>query len=156
MHRLFRYKKCVRFDSHDFVKESLRFFNFVETFINWVMIICTNRKACIITGIGKTGPTFSLERGNAQVDVISPFLFNICYQILLLKIELSLQIESIGLPEVHTEEPDLNGATNRVSHRSKKVFAFADDYNILAAYNPETITEIVNVLTDFGQISGLE
>jgi exonuclease III len=149
-------KKAFDSISHDFVKEAMRFFNFGEKFINWVMTICTNRKACIITGIGKTGPTFSLERGNAQGDVISPFLFNICYQILLLKIELSLQIESINLPQVHIEDRDLKGATNRVSHRSKKVFAFADDCNILSAYNPETITEIVNVLTEFGQISGLE
>jgi hypothetical protein len=43
-----------------------------------------------------------------------------------------------------------------VSHRSKKVFAFADDCNILAAFKPETIREIVRVLNDFGKISGLE
>jgi exonuclease III len=149
-------KKAFDSISHDFIKQALRFFNFGEKFISWVMTICTNRKACIITGTGKTGPTFDLERGNAQGDVISPFLFNICYQVLLLKIELSLQIESIGLPNVQLEDGDLIGAANVVSHRSKKVFAFADDCNILAACKPETIREIVRVLNDFGKISGLE
>jgi Reverse transcriptase (RNA-dependent DNA polymerase) len=149
-------KKAFDSISHDFIKESLRFFNFGEKIIGWIMTICTNRKACIITGTGKNGPTFDLERGNAQGDVISPFLFNICYQILLLKIELNLQIESIGLPCVQLDEAELVGVENRVSHRSKKVFAFADDCNILAALKPETIREIVNVLKEFGKISGLE
>jgi hypothetical protein len=57
--------------------------------------LCTSREACIILDVNKTGKNFKLEHGNAQGDIISPFLFNICYQILILKIETSLQIKSI-------------------------------------------------------------
>jgi exonuclease III len=148
-------KKAFDSISHDFMVKALRFFNFGEKFIGWIKTICTNRKACIILDSGGTGKQFTLERGNAQGDVISPFIFNICYQVLLFKIEFNLQIESIGLPQVLLEDPDLVGAVNRVSYRSKKVFTFADDCNILAAYKPETIREIINVLDNFGKISGL-
>jgi Reverse transcriptase (RNA-dependent DNA polymerase)/zinc-binding in reverse transcriptase len=122
------------------------------------MTICTNRKACIILENGSFGENFNLERGNAQGDVISPFLFNICYQILLLKIEFNLQIEKIDLPAVTIEEEGqvLIGAVSSVSYRSKKVFAFADDCNILTSLNPESIIEITRVLNNFGAISGLE
>jgi Reverse transcriptase (RNA-dependent DNA polymerase) len=105
----------------------------------------------------KIGENFILERGNGQGDVISPFLFNICYQILLLKIEFNLQIEHIDIPVeiVEEEGQGLIGAVSSVSYRSKKVFAFADDCNILTSLKPESIIEITRVLDNFGAISGL-
>jgi exonuclease III len=147
-------KKAFDSISHNYMVESLRFFNFGEKFIGWVKTICTNRKACIILNTG-TGNTFDLERGNAQGDVISPFIFNICYQILLFKIEFNLQIEQIIVPDTDQYRQDPEGAPEPVSHITKKVYAFADDCNILAALTPETLREIKNVLTDFGVISGL-
>jgi predicted nucleotide-binding protein (sugar kinase/HSP70/actin superfamily) len=51
------------------------------------MIISTNRAACIELTKNKNTGCFELGRGNAQGDVVSPFLFNIGYQILLLKLE---------------------------------------------------------------------
>jgi Reverse transcriptase (RNA-dependent DNA polymerase) len=148
-------KKAFDSISHDFMVHALKFFNFGDKFIGWIKAICTNRKACIILDSGGTGKQFKLERGNAQGDVISPFIFNICYQVLLLKIEFNLQIESIGLPQSVIGDTDLVGAVNRVSYRTKKVFTFADDCNILAAYKSETTKEILTVLENFGKISGL-
>ena len=54
-------------------------------------MISTNRRACIILENGLLGEIFELERGNAQGDTISPFLFNLGYQILLFKINFDLQ-----------------------------------------------------------------
>ena len=54
-------------------------------------MISTNRRACIILENGLWGEIFELERGNAQGDTISPFLFNLGYQILLFKINFDLQ-----------------------------------------------------------------
>jgi hypothetical protein len=65
---------------------------------NWIKTICTGRMARIIIGPGKLSNLFNLERGNAQGDVISPFIFNICYQLLILKLELDLQITKLDLP----------------------------------------------------------
>ncbi len=48
---------------------------------------------------------FDLERGNAQGDTTSPYIFNIGYQILIFKINYDLQIA--GIIETPTVPPDL-------------------------------------------------
>jgi exonuclease III len=153
-------KKAFDSLSHDFVKRALKFFNFGDRIISWILTISTNRTASIILNNGNLGTPFNLERGNAQGDVISPFLFNICYQVLLLKLECDLQIKSIDLPEADIRDPvqfrsNLSGATLSVSHRAKKVFAFADDCNILCILEKNSIEQICKVLRDFESISGL-
>jgi Reverse transcriptase (RNA-dependent DNA polymerase) len=148
-------KKAFDSLSHKFMIESLKFFNFGERIIKWITTICTNRKACIILSTGKMGRSFELERGNAQGDVISPIIFNICYQVLILKLELTLQIEKIDLPVPTTEGLELIGAENRVSYRGKKVFAFADDCNLLTSLSDQNIAAIVSILNEYGNISGL-
>jgi hypothetical protein len=96
--------------------------------IAWIKLLCTNRRACIILGIEKLGSVFNLERGNAQGDVISPFLFNICYQIVLLKLELDLQIkDGLDLPVPVPVVPNFTGAGEDqlpVRYIAKRVFAF--------------------------------
>jgi hypothetical protein len=149
-------KKAFDSLSHNFISNALSFFNFGDRFIGWIMTICTNRKSCIIMDGNRTGKFFSLNRGNAQGDVISPYIFNICYQILLLKIELSLQINKLDLPE--PEIPDAAGyigAELRVSHRSEKVFAFADNCNVLTTADTENLKNLIDILDIFGDISGL-
>jgi hypothetical protein len=115
--------------------------------------------------INKLGKSFKLERGNAQGDTISPFLFNICYQILILKIETSLQINSVfencnqradPVPEAGdlNQGPELQQAP--VSYLPRKVFAFADDCNVLMRLQQQGLTEITQILDNFSKISGLE
>jgi Reverse transcriptase (RNA-dependent DNA polymerase) len=142
------------------VKHALRFFNFGDRLISWILTVCADRSASIIFNDGKLGPPINLERGNAQGDVISPFIFNICYQVLLLKLECDLQIKSIDLPEADIQDPDqfrntLSGATLSVSYRAKKIFAFADDCNILCLLDKISIEKICTILRDFEIISGL-
>jgi hypothetical protein len=76
---------------------------------------------------------------------------------LLIKIELSLQIKKLDLPEPAL--PDLAagliGAEARISYRSKKVFAFADDCNILTTADADNLANLVEILDIFGKISGL-
>jgi exonuclease III len=149
-------KKAFDSISHEFIRHTLKFFNFGENLIKWIFTICTGRKACLILDNGGTGKSFNLERGNAQGDVISPFLFNICYQILILKIECDLQIKKLDLP-VEVEVPDqVLGAVSTVSHRAKKAFAFADDCNIITVPEKDNLAYIISILNEFGAISGLE
>jgi hypothetical protein len=149
----------------------LTFFNFGEKIIKWILAICTGRQACIIFSDSQTGKPFNLERGNAQGDVISPFIFNICYQILIFKLELNLQIEKLDiLPEetqngLNPENPDpripnipdnnIPVDPNPVSYTTKKVFAFADDCNVLTTDNRQSIAEIMDAVEQFGIMSGL-
>jgi hypothetical protein len=122
------------------MRKSLEFFNFGENIIKWINTICTGRKATIIFGPGRLGPIFNLERGNAQGDVISPFIFNICYQILILKLD--LQITKLDIPDPEPREEEYVGVTLPEGHRTKKVFVFADDCNILTSLDSHNLERI--------------
>jgi hypothetical protein len=68
-------KKAFDSLSHNFMGHALKFFNIGDRFIGWIKTICTNWKSCIILTANATSRSFSLDRGNAQGDVISPYIF---------------------------------------------------------------------------------
>jgi Reverse transcriptase (RNA-dependent DNA polymerase) len=137
------------------MEQSLKFFNFGDTFIRWVKLLCTNREACIIFNENKLGKNFKLERGNAQGDTISPFLFNICYQILLFKLEYDLQIKNLGTTDPVPAAP-VHPCAIPVSNYAKKVFTFADNCNIACRRDEGSINHLKTILVDFARISGIE
>jgi len=104
---------------------------------------------------------FDLERGNAQGDTISPFLFNLGYQILLFKLELSLQIEGILSEFAALVEPaqDIvflpHGNAQQVIVQDPKAFALADDCSLLLKLDPDNLRRVIEVLNNFENISGL-
>jgi hypothetical protein len=71
------------------------FFNFGPNIKKWLILLGTNRQACIILEDELCTDYFDLERGNAQGDNISLFSFNLYYQILLFKLQYDLQIAHI-------------------------------------------------------------
>ncbi len=100
-----------------------------------------------------------MERGTAQGDTISPYLFNIGYQILLFKLNFDLQIE--GFLEPPAVPPDVDppnhlplDATVRILNR--RAYAFADDANIFTKLNRNTLLRVKHLLEEFGKLSGLE
>ncbi len=117
-------------------------------------MIGTNRCACIILNIEQYSNFFDLERGNAQGDTVSPYIFNLGFQILLFKINYDLQIE--GILEVSTVPPELPPLSCEVSTRPYKVFAFADDANMLVKLEVNTLNRLLKIIDDFGRLSGLE
>ena len=139
--------------SHTFLNSVLEFFNFGENFRKWVKVLATNRTACIILNDSKMSRIFRLERGNAQGDTISPFLFILCYQILLFKIEYDLQI--IGLIEEPVIPASLPPIPVQVPLRTGRIYAYADDGNILIRMDLDSLSRIKDILNDYGNISGL-
>jgi len=135
--------------SHNFLENALKFYGFGENFIKWIKLIATGRSACIILPGNKLSRNFMLEQGNAQGDTISPFLFNLCYQLLIFKLEFDVQIEGIDPWQLgeEAEEANLPG--------SRRVFAFADDGNIIIKLTLGNIIRVRDILRDFGTISGL-
>jgi hypothetical protein len=97
---------------------------------------------------------FDLDRGNAQGDTISPFIFNLCYQILLFKLQYDLQIDSIApeipLPASHPPLPET------VSTALPRVYGLADDATVLTTMEVGSLSRIKDILVSFGNISGLE
>jgi hypothetical protein len=88
-------KKAFDSTAHAYLQQVYKFFNFGPNFIRWLNLVCTNRRACIILENELYSNFFDLERGNAQGDTISPYIFNIGFQILLFKLNFDLQIEGI-------------------------------------------------------------
>jgi hypothetical protein len=76
------------FDSieHLFISKAMKFFGFGETLIGMVKTILTDRRACIDLG-SMHGDYFFIERGAPQGDRSSPYIFIICIEILILKLE---------------------------------------------------------------------
>ncbi len=96
---------------------------------------------------------FDLERGNAQGDTTSPFIFNLGFQVLLLKLSFDLHIEClIDFPLVLDTAPS---PPVTVSTYTRKIYAYADDANLIVKMNYENLTRIKTILEDFGSMSGL-
>ena len=140
--------------SHQYIERVLDHFNFGTNFKKWLLLLCTNREACIILENGKISKAFKLKRGNAQGDIISPFLFLLGYQILLFKLQFDLQI--IGTVLEPAASPDCTPLAAEVSQVPLKVLAMADDANCLVSLDHGSLLQIKTILADFGTLSGLE
>ena len=138
-----------------------KFYNFGPNISKWLSMLSTNRQACIIIEGAETTEFFDLERGNAQGDTISPFLFNLGYQILLYKLELSFQIEGILSDAVNARmDPGRDGLPHpppqlEVGHPDPRAFALADDCTLLVKPDKRNLRNIISILGDYEAISGL-
>ena len=81
----------------------------------------------------------SSEQGVPQGDVVSPYIFILAVEILLIKIN-------------HTK--NLKGIT--YAKKESRSETFADDTSIFIQRNPEYLRECVNILKQFANISGLQ
>jgi hypothetical protein len=148
-------KKAFDSLSHNYMDECLKFFGFGEYIRKWLQIIGTNRAACIELTKNKITGSFDLSRGNAQGDIISPFLFNIGYQLLVLKLEKDADLRGFyDFPE----DTVLRGmpVPVNISRSQRKMFAFADDGNLLIEATAENLIRLKKILGDFKELSGLE
>jgi hypothetical protein len=139
--------------SHSYLQNVFKFFNFGPNISRWLTILSMNRAARIVINSDISTDIFELERGNAQGDTISPFLFNLGYQILLFKLEFDLQIAGL-VPEV-TLPPDFPPLPDHVSQVPPKVYAMADDATVLTRMDFDTLVRIRQILLEFQILSGL-
>jgi len=139
--------------SHSYLQNVFNFYNFGPNISRWLTLLSTNRAARIIINSDITTEIFELERGNAQGDTISPFLFNLGYQILLFKLEYDLQIA--GLTERVELGPDFPPLPLNVSQVPPRVYAMADDATLLIKMEVESLVRVRNILVDFEQLSSL-
>jgi hypothetical protein len=80
---------------HDYMNHVYKFFGVGENFINMLNTISTGRTASIILEGGELSQPFPLGSGFPQGNAPSPNQFNIGDQILIFKLELCRNIESI-------------------------------------------------------------
>ncbi len=119
-------------------------------------VLSTNRRACIVLENGVKTGFFDLERGNAQGDTLSPFLLNLGYQVLLMKLKLDLQIEGLIDPvELLESHPLPPSPAPEVSLTPPKANALADNATLLVKMEVGTLMVIRNILQAFEHLSGL-
>jgi len=161
-------KKAFDSLSHSYLQSVYKFYNFGPNLIKWITLLSTKRTACIILSGDKITESFNLERGNAQGDTISPFLFNLGYQMLLFKLDLTLQIEGTQRDLVARVGPGANREGGirdpvpvnpvpaaEVNNPDPKVSAMADDCTLLVKLNLNNLNIIIGILNEFEGISGL-
>ena len=131
-------KKAFDSIGHQYLSKVLDFFNFGPNIKKWLLLLCTNRTACIKLDNNERTGYFNLLRGNAQGDIISPFLFLLGYQILLFKLQFDLQIIGTCEPAPDTLPAFIPQGT-QVSYMNSKTLAMADDTTCLVTRDLETL-----------------
>lgn len=131
------FKKAFDSLSHTFISNSLELLNFGPSFIKWVMLFFRDRWTYILLQ-GFLSDKIVLQQGVPQGDVLSPYIFNICVEVLLMKITKTKLITGIKIAGIET-----------------KAEAYADDTTILIERSEQNLRNLVKIIQDFAKISGL-
>jgi exonuclease III len=137
------------FDSveHSMIQNVMRFFGFGNIMIGMVMTLLNDRKARIILESGYS-EDIKIGRGTPQGDRSSPYIFILCIEILLIKINL---MDGRGV-----DDSGLYVGIADVSHEKPTSEAYADDLTLIFKMNNRNVSLIIEMLRSFGQVSGLK
>jgi hypothetical protein len=123
-----------------------------------------SRTACIMLENGKLSTNFNLDSGRPQGEILSPIQYNVCNQILLLKIELDPRVQSIFNSFFGPRAPFPiecnNSHENRFfacesERKTDNVEGFADDSTAITLADQTSISAVEEILVNFENISGL-
>ena len=133
---------CLDFQ---FIKSTLKSFNFGNSIIRWIKILTEDFYSCI-NHAGNLSPRFKLERGCKQGDPISGYLYILCSEILAHKLRSSCLADGF----------DIENFRNLLD-------LYADDLSIYLNVDPNNVhltdvslTKIFDILELFKQVSGLK
>jgi hypothetical protein len=116
--------------------------------IGFISTLLHDRKARIILDEG-CSETFLVERGSPQGDRSSPYIFILCIEILLIKLE---SLDGYGVNKCNFVRREIAG-TLLGSNNSE---SYADDLTVLFKFCVESMGVIMDTMQDFYNISGLE
>ena len=133
------FKKAFDSIEWSFLYKTLTYFNFGENFIRWIKVLYCNSKS-LIKNNGYLSEEFTMYRGIRQGCPVSALLFILCVEILSIQIRNSKSLKGFhfGFPE-----------------KPIKVSQYADDA-ILCINNKDELCSAINILNNFGDISGLK
>jgi exonuclease III len=137
------------FDSieHEFIGKALRFFGIGANLARMVGTLLNERRSCIDLNTSH-GKYFHIARGAPQGDRSSPYIFIICIEILILKLE----EDDSGFIEYRRRAGIF---INRQRETNQLVEAFADDLTAIFKWSLNALGRIVTILNEFGNLSGL-
>jgi hypothetical protein len=137
------------FDSieHAFINQAMKFFGFGEIITGMVQTLLTDRRSCINLN-NSHGKYFKIARGAPQGDRSSPYIFIICIEILILKLE----NDDSGLIKCRER---IGPGNARYRECNDLIEAFADDLTVLFRWSINALGRILTILNEFGTYSGL-
>ena len=133
------FKKAFDSLNWNFMIKALQFLNFGNSFIRWINTIYAAPKACIKNN-GYISDSFELHRGIKQGCPISALLFVIAVEVLAIQIR---------------QSQSLKGYNFGTSSKNIKISQYADDC-ILFLNSKEELYSAINILQQFGNVSGLK
>ena len=134
---LIDFKKAFDSISHSFIHSTLSTLGFGPDIITWISTFLKHREAQILLG-GHLTECINLEQGVPQGDVISPYLFIIMVEILLIKITHTKNITGI-----------------KYATKESRAETFADDTTLFMERNEENLRNATKYIQQFHNISGL-
>ncbi len=138
------------FDSveHLMIRNVMKFFGFGEIMTGMVMTLLKDRKSRIILEDGYSGD-IDIERGTPQGDRSSPYIFIMCIEILLMRINLE---EGNGI-----DDSGLYIGIGEIRDNWEKPTSetYADDLTIIFKMSENSVNVILRVLREFETVSGL-
>ena len=138
------------FDSIEkkFIDNTLAFFGYGPRMRRMVETILNNREARVIMG-EEIGGIIKVNRGTPQGDRASPYLFILCIEILLIKIESEEGgvIKSCEFNRAVREEYNMESMLNE---------AYADDLTVMFQWDRLGLKRILSILKEFENVSGLQ
>ena len=132
------FEKAFDSVSWKFINKVLNFFNFGNSFQQWINTLYSNIKSRVVMG-GHLSNYFIPKRGCRQGDPISPYIFILCAEILSIKIK---------------NEPKIRGI--KVDRFEFKISQYADDTSIILDGKEESLNTALKTLKWFENISGLK
>ena len=132
------FKKAFDSITHTFIQTVLKSLNFGKDICDWVQLFFGNRCGYIMMG-GHLTDQITLEQGVPQGDIISPFIFIICVEILLIKI---------------TKTKHITGIT--YGTREDRANTYADDTTFFFLRTENNLRYTMKTLNDFATLSGLQ
>ena len=130
--------KCFDRISYAGIYGALRYFNFGETFIQWVSLFYTDFQVCT-QNFGFFSDFFSKGRSVNQGCIISPAIFLLTSEILANKLRNNDKIKGIKIKDVE-----------------HLISQFADDIDIYLPYDETILNETLKVISDIEVHTGLK
>ena len=134
---LIDFRKAYDSLDHTFMHNTLALFGFGPDIITWIKLFFTNRDAQILMG-GHMSEKIHLNQGVPQGDVISPYIFILMVEILLIKINHTKNIKGITFAQQESRSETL-----------------ADDTTIFIERSEHNLRNTTKYITQFHTISGL-
>ena len=135
---LIDFEKAFDMLSHDFIRQTLKFFNFGIDIRKWFDIFYNDISSSVIVN-GHISKPFKISSGCRQGDPMSPYIFVLCVEILASMIRCNEAIKGIVINDI-----------------CFKLSQYADDTTLILDGSAGSLENVMRTLSDFRNLSGLK